>query len=75
MKELVNIILELSSNNMAAIRKFDQGKEAEAFGLLGSNIRGVVEYFSKRRERDPEFDSLLNQTTIELLDKLKDAIE
>ena len=75
MKELIKIILELASNNMSAIRRFDEGKEAEAFGLLGSNIRGVVEYFSKRRERDPEFDSLLKETAIGLLDKLRDEIQ
>ena len=75
MKELIMIILELSSNNMAVIRKFDEGKTAQAFGLLGSNIRGVVEYFSKRRAMDGEFDVLLNQTAIDLLEKLKEEIK
>lgn len=70
MKELIKIILELASNNMAAIRRFDEGKQAEAFGLLGANIRGVVEYFSNRRNSDPEFYNLLSMAQEELLDKL-----
>ena len=74
MKELIKIILELASNNMSAIRRFDEGKQAEAFGLLGSNIRGTVEYFKSRRSSDTEFDSILNETGIDLEKMLEEII-
>ena len=74
MKELIKIILELASNNMSAIRRFDEGKQAEAFGLLGSNIRGTVEYFKSRRSSDPEFNNILNETGIDLEKMLEEII-
>ena len=59
MKELTRVILQLASNDMAAIRRYDSGRKAEAFGLLGSSIRGTVEYLKQRAKQDPEFRNVL----------------
>ena len=66
MKELIKIILQLASNDMAAIRRYDSKRRAECFGLLGANIRGVVDYFKERGNSDPEFKIMLMEYREEL---------
>lgn len=66
-EDFIVMILDMASNDMGALRRIDSGNQEIGYALLGSNIRGAVEFLKSQAKED--------EVCSEIMAKLKSKLE
>lgn len=74
LEELVEALLKVGSNEMRALRLISDDREAIGHGMLGSNIRGIVETLRRLSGEDERFKAILVGKRQELLNDLEEDV-